>query len=92
MALHEMPTSPEPDTERNVSPTAQDPATFQKADLERLGRQRPETFKTAISEIAFCTSMLVSMLMSVSLIHNHTTTAHCYYCTAVITVTTLTQL
>lgn len=74
MTLHDMSTSPESDTERNVSPTAQDPATFGKVDLERLGRQRPETFKTAISEIAFCTSMLVSMLMSVSLIHNHTST------------------
>lgn len=67
MTLHEMPTSPEPDTERSVPPTAQDPATFNKVDLERLGRQRPETFKNGISEIAFCTSMLVSMLMSVSL-------------------------
>lgn len=74
MSPHDMSTSPESDTERNVppTPTPQDPATFQKADLERLGRQRPETFKTAISEIAFCTSMLVSMLMSVSLIQDRT--------------------
>lgn len=74
MTLHDMSTSPESDTERYVPPTAHDPATFGKVDLERLGRQRPETFKTAISEIAFCTSMLVSMLMSVSLIHNHAST------------------
>lgn len=72
MNLHEMSTSPESDTERNAHPTAQDPATFQKADLERLGRQRPEAFPNAISEIAFCSSMLLSMLMSVSLRRNRT--------------------
>lgn len=43
-----------------------DPSTLQAPDLERLGRQRPEIFPTAISEITFCMSMLVSMLMSVS--------------------------
>lgn len=67
MTLHDKPTSPE-DSERDAVPATQDPMTLQKADLERLGRQRPETFKTAFSEIMFCTSMLVSMLMSVSLI------------------------
>lgn len=72
MTLQDKSTSPEPDTERNVPPMAQDPATLDKADLERLGRQRPETFKNAISEIAFCSSMLVSMLMSVSLTPTHT--------------------
>lgn len=70
MTLHEMPTSPE-DSERDAPRTAQDPTTFQKVDLERLGRQRPETFKTALSEITFCTSMLVSMLMSVSYATTH---------------------
>ncbi|KAK2614702.1 hypothetical protein N8I77_001507 [Diaporthe amygdali] len=64
MSLHDMSTSPEPDSEHNVPPTIRDPATFQKADLERLGRQRPDEFKTAVSEIFFCSSMLVSMLMS----------------------------
>ncbi|KAL1870178.1 hypothetical protein Daus18300_005242 [Diaporthe australafricana] len=66
MGLHDMSTSPESDSdlERHVPPTTQDPTTFQKADLERLGRQRPETFKTSFSEIVFCASMLVSMLMS----------------------------
>lgn len=71
MSLHDMSTSPEPDSEHNVPPTIRDPATFQKADLERLGRQRPDEFKTAVSEIFFCSSMLVSMLMSVRLIAKH---------------------
>lgn len=75
MTLHDMPSSPE-DSERDAPPAAQDPTTFQKVDLERLGRQRPETFKTALSEIMFCTSMLVSMLMSVSSIHNHISATH----------------
>jgi hypothetical protein len=68
MAIHDMPaaTSTEVDSERGAGPATQDPMAFQKGDLERLGRQRPETFKTAFSEITFCTSMLVSMLMSVS--------------------------
>lgn len=39
---------------------------FQKPDLERLGRQRPDVFKTTLSEVFFSASMLVSMLMAVS--------------------------
>lgn len=40
-------------------------ATPQKLDLERLGRQRPDVFKSTLSEIFFAASMLVSMLMAV---------------------------
>ncbi|POS77951.1 membrane transporter [Diaporthe helianthi] len=63
LTIHDISTSPG-DSERHVAPTTQDSTTFQKVDLERLGRQRPENFKTAFAEIMFCSSMLVSMLMS----------------------------
>ncbi|ROV98012.1 hypothetical protein VMCG_07007 [Cytospora schulzeri] len=54
----------ESDLDSTFQATPLDPSTLQTSDLERLGRQRPETFPTAISEIFFCMSMLVSMLMS----------------------------
>lgn len=55
------------DLENNdCTPRQGDEAAIRKSELERLGRQRPEAFPTAISEILFCTSMLASMLMSVS--------------------------
>lgn len=34
-------------------------------DLEKLGRQRPEAFASALSEILFCFSLLGSMFMAV---------------------------
>ncbi|ROV95272.1 hypothetical protein VPNG_08971 [Cytospora leucostoma] len=55
---------PEAELETGSPATPQDPSTLQRLDLERLGRQRPEIFKTAISELCFCAAMLVSMLMS----------------------------
>lgn len=54
------------DLDPSSPPTPLDHSNLETLDLERLGRQRPETFPTAISEILFCSSMLVSMLMSVS--------------------------
>jgi hypothetical protein len=35
-------------------------------DLEKLGRQRPETFASAWREVAFASSLLVSLTMAVS--------------------------
>ena len=43
------------------------PSDIQLAELEKLGRQRPAVFSSAISEILFCSSLLISMLMAVSL-------------------------
>lgn len=40
--------------------------TFSKADIERLGRQRPDVFHNAFAEIGFCFSLLASMFMAVS--------------------------
>jgi len=39
---------------------------FSEEELERLGRQRPEAFKSTVQEILFCSSLLMSMLMAVS--------------------------
>ena len=39
--------------------------TLSKADIERLGRQRPDAFRTAFAEIGFCFSLLASMFMAV---------------------------
>lgn len=36
------------------------------AEIQRLGRQRPDTFRTALAEVAFCFSLLASMFMAVS--------------------------
>lgn len=36
-------------------------------DLDRLGRQRPAIFKNGLHEVLFCSSLLVSMFMAVSL-------------------------
>ncbi|KUI54575.1 hypothetical protein VP1G_01870 [Cytospora mali] len=59
------PDPPEADVVGSSLPaTLQDLSTPEDLDLDRLGRQRPETFTTAISEIFFCSSMLISMLMS----------------------------
>lgn len=44
--------------------TTQDAPDIEIVDLERLGRQRPAIFPSAISEILFCSSLLVSMLMA----------------------------
>ena len=35
-------------------------------EIERLGRQRPDNFKTAWAEVGFCFSLLASMFMAVS--------------------------
>lgn len=35
-------------------------------DIETLGRQRPDTFKTRWAEYGFCFSLLASMFMAVS--------------------------
>src|ERR1700761_2656432 len=40
--------------------------TLSKADIERLGRQRPDAFRTSFAEIGFCFSLLASMFMAVS--------------------------
>jgi hypothetical protein len=40
--------------------------TLSEADIEKLGRQRPDVFKTAFAEIGFCFSVLASMFMAVS--------------------------
>jgi hypothetical protein len=36
------------------------------ARIERLGRQRPEQFKTLAAEVGFCFSLLGSMAMAVT--------------------------
>ena len=36
-----------------------------QSEIERLGRQRPEIFKTAWAEFGFCFSLLASMLVAV---------------------------
>jgi hypothetical protein len=45
------------DEERQLSPI--------HYDLEKLGRERPEVFASALAEIFFCFSLLASMLMAV---------------------------
>lgn len=40
--------------------------TLSKADIERLGRQRPDAFRTSFAEIGFCFSLLASMFMAVN--------------------------
>jgi hypothetical protein len=48
------------DPEANLPPT-----TFSEADIERLGKQRPDAFRTSFAEIGFCFSLLSSMFMAV---------------------------
>lgn len=62
--LHATTKPQDADLDLSPPPTPLDHSNLETLDLERLGRQRPETFPTAISEILFCSSMLVSMLMS----------------------------
>lgn len=38
-----------------------------QTQVEKLGRQRPEVFKTMWHELGFCFSLLASMLMAVCL-------------------------
>jgi hypothetical protein len=37
------------------------------ADIEILGRQRPTVFSTFLDEVGFCSAMLTSIVMAVSL-------------------------
>ena len=41
------------------------PHLLSQSEIERLGRQRPEIFKTAWAEFGFCFSLLASMLVAV---------------------------
>ncbi|EKG12212.1 Major facilitator superfamily [Macrophomina phaseolina MS6] len=40
------------------------PYELARLDVEKLGRQRPDTFKTAYAEVCFCFSLLGSMFMA----------------------------
>ena len=53
--------APNEDTEVGLSA-----GTPSEADIERLGRQRPDAFRTLYAEVAFCFSLLASMFMAVS--------------------------
>jgi hypothetical protein len=48
-----------------ASENTRNDSTEQPPDLEALGRQRPVVFKTMLSEIGFCFSLLASMFMAV---------------------------
>jgi hypothetical protein len=39
----------------------------EEADLERLGRERPKSFRGPWSEISFCLSIFMSQILAVSL-------------------------
>jgi hypothetical protein len=45
-------------------------AILSEADIERLGRHRPDAFRTSFAEIGFCFSLLTSMFMAVSALSN----------------------
>jgi hypothetical protein len=49
--------------------------TLSEAEIERLGRQRPDAFRTPVAEIGFCFSLLASMFMAVSALPNMITLA-----------------
>ncbi|KAI0023967.1 major facilitator superfamily domain-containing protein [Xylariomycetidae sp. FL0641] len=46
------------------SPASPEPAVPDKASIERLGRQRPAVFRTAIAEAVFVAAIVMSMSMS----------------------------
>jgi hypothetical protein len=58
------------DSQNEISELGLPPCTLSKTDIERLGRQRPEAFRTAFAEIGFCFSLLSSMFMAVSTPHS----------------------
>ncbi|KAG9251122.1 drug resistance protein [Emericellopsis atlantica] len=51
-------------TEHPIPPQDDSPAIFDEAKLERLGRQRPDTLRNALTESCFVLTMLLSMMMS----------------------------
>lgn len=44
--------------------TSDDDEPQREIDLDQLGRQRPEVFSSTITEVLFCTSLLISMFMA----------------------------
>ena len=46
---------------------------LQQIDLEKLGRQRPAVFASALSEYLFCFSLLMTSMMAVSSPQYHPT-------------------
>lgn len=55
-----------PVTSRPNQPEERKRHLLTESEIERLGRQRPEIFKTAWAEFGFCFSLLASMLVAVS--------------------------
>lgn len=46
------------------APTPDSPDTFDKADIERLGRQRPDLLPNWLAETGFVFTIVFSMMMS----------------------------
>jgi hypothetical protein len=46
------------------TPTPDSPDTLDKADIERLGRQRPDLLPTWYAEVGFVFTIVFSMMMS----------------------------
>jgi hypothetical protein len=63
--------------ERGADPKMIDEETHE-ARIERLGRQRPEKFKTLWAEIGFVFSIVMSQVMTVSLLSIVIETSHLY--------------
>ncbi|KAB5511645.1 major facilitator superfamily domain-containing protein [Coniochaeta sp. 2T2.1] len=59
----EPPDNPALSKESGVGSDEEQQTPLAQFDLDKLGRQRPEVFKSALSEIFFCFSLLASMLM-----------------------------
>ncbi|KAL2203736.1 drug resistance protein [Sarocladium strictum] len=57
-------TTPDDTTTTADVPRDDSPETLDEAKLERLGRQRPEALKNALTEFFFVFTMLLSMMMS----------------------------
>ncbi|KAF3766894.1 MFS general substrate transporter [Cryphonectria parasitica EP155] len=55
---------PEANSPNLVLGLGNDPTLQQKTELERMGRERPKVFSTALEEVLFVASMVMSMLMS----------------------------
>lgn len=56
-----------PRYESKISPSQTTPAWIPtQIEIERMGRQRPDIFKTWWAEVGFCVAILGSMLSAVS--------------------------
>ncbi|GAD97380.1 hypothetical protein MGG_07366 [Paecilomyces variotii No. 5] len=62
--IEALPTTASPDPQREDDKHRCHVVSLEKADIDRLGRQKPDTLKSSLAEIAFVASVLLSTMLA----------------------------